>query len=311
MSVTAARPIIGQGEQAITLHRIGWDQYRTIADALPERGDLRIIYLDGSLTLLTTSRRHDWFAERLGDLVEAIATGLEIPWEDAGTATFRREDAGAGVEGDKTFYFGANADRMQGPQDIDLSTQPPPDLAVEVEVSDPADQALLVWGRLGVPEVWRFEPGREHLGFWRRRDDGIYEAVARSVVLPHVEPADILEQLGSRRGRRDVALASAGLVRVGPRRPRPSRTLSDGRYLDRRGRRKRIPGGRPRPRQGRARSRRAASPLGSAVPEAPGPRSTRTGSSRRLARSMPSRGSSGSGASPGRSWATGASPMPW
>jgi Uma2 family endonuclease len=195
MSTATAHPIVGQGEQSLTLDRIGWNQYQTIADALPDRGDLRIIYIDGRLTLVTTSRRHDWFAERLGDLVEAIANGLDIPWDDAGTATFRREDAGAGVEGDKTFYFGPNAERMQGPQDIDLSTQPPPDLAIEVEVSHSADQSLMVWGRLGVPEVWRFDPGRERLSFWRRRADGGYEAVDRSLVLPSVEPADILGQI--------------------------------------------------------------------------------------------------------------------
>lgn len=195
MPVAVASPIVGAGEQALTLDRIGWGQYTAISDALPDRGGLRIIYIDGRLTLLTTSRRHDWFAERLGDLVEAVANGLEIPWEDAGTATFRREEAGAGVEGDKTFYFGPNAERMQGPQDIDLSTQPPPDLAIEVEVSHAADQSLLAWGRLGVPEVWRFEPGRERLGFWRRRDDGAYEPITRSVVLPALEPADVLAQM--------------------------------------------------------------------------------------------------------------------
>ncbi len=195
MSVATANPIVGVGEQALSLDRIGWAQYTTIADALPNRGDLRLIYLDGRLTLLTTSRRHDWFAERLGDLVAAVANGLEIPWDDAGTATFRREDAGAGVEGDKTFYFGPNAERMQGPQDIDLSTQPPPDLAIEVEVTHPADQSLAAWGRLGVPEVWRFDPGREKLGFWRRRDDGTYDSITRSAVLPALEPADVLAQI--------------------------------------------------------------------------------------------------------------------
>ena len=142
-----------------------------------------------------TSRRHDWFAEQLAYLIAAIAHGCGILWEVAGTATFRLEGRGAGVEGDKTYYFGPNAERMLGPQDIDLAIQPPPDLAIEVEVTHPADEALAAWGRLGVPEVWRFDVGRATLSFWLRHDDGTYAATGRSAGLPMVEPGDILEQL--------------------------------------------------------------------------------------------------------------------
>ena len=40
----------------------------------------------------------------------------------------------AGLEGDRTFYLGDNAELMRGHQDIDLDVQPAPDLAIEVEV---------------------------------------------------------------------------------------------------------------------------------------------------------------------------------
>ncbi len=96
--------------------------------------------------------------ERLGHLVVALADGLE---DVLGRRRFRDIPTAAkkgGVEGDKTFYFGEHAEKMKGPQDIDLDVQPPPDLAIEVEVSHSADDAVIVWGRLGVPEVWRFDP---------------------------------------------------------------------------------------------------------------------------------------------------------
>jgi Uma2 family endonuclease len=195
MSATLAAPnVVGQ-EQAFALHGLRWGQYVTIADALPERRDLRITFVDGRLTFLTTSRRHDWFAECLGELVVEVARCLGIRCEPAGSATFRLEELGVGVEGDKTFYFGANADRMRGPQDIDLSTQPPPDLAIEVEVTHPAGDAMLVYGRLRVPEVWRFDVGRETVGFWLRREDGSYATSPRSAVFPVLEPKDVLDQL--------------------------------------------------------------------------------------------------------------------
>src|SRR5947199_5995008 len=84
---------------------------------------------------------------------------------------------------------------MRGPHDIDLTTQPPPDLAIEVEVTHSADDAVAAWGRLGVPEVWRLDAHRWTLAFGLRRDDGTYAPAARSAAFPVLEPADVLAQL--------------------------------------------------------------------------------------------------------------------
>jgi Uma2 family endonuclease len=154
-----------------------------------------MIYLDGSLTLLTKSHRHEWFVECLSDLVKAVATGLDIAWEPAGETTFRRQDVTAGLEGDATFYLDENAGRVHGPRNIDLAIDPPPDLAIEVEVTHRADDAMTTYGRLGVPEVWRFEADSWKLGFWLRRDDGTYAESSRSAGLSVLEPRDVVEQL--------------------------------------------------------------------------------------------------------------------
>jgi Uma2 family endonuclease len=177
------------------LHRVNWDQYLAMSDALIDRHNPRMIYLDGSLTLLVTSRRHDWFAERLGQLVVAVAHASGILWEDSGQATYRREEVNAGVEGDKTFYFGEHARLMRGPQNIDLARQPPPDLTIEVELTHPADVAVTIWGRLGVPEIWRFDAEEMRVTFWRREDDGTYTVTDPSRVLPRLTSQAVLEQV--------------------------------------------------------------------------------------------------------------------
>ena len=174
---------------------VTWDAYLKVSDAFEDQPGLRIIYCDGRLAFMGKSRRHDWFAERLGELVKAMARGLGIPWEDAGQSTYRREKMDAGLEGDKTFYFGEHAVQMRGPLDIDLDAQPPPDLAIEVEVSHSADAALVAWGRLGVPEVWRFQPKSLQFIICVRRDDGSYSDSDRSRVFPTLSRADLLEQL--------------------------------------------------------------------------------------------------------------------
>ncbi len=130
MSVTLMNPPAAEtenGEQRFVMGRVSWDAYLKINEALDDQPGLRMIYCDGRLVFVGKSRRHDWFAERFGELVKALAHGLGIPWEDAGQATYRRETMDAGLDGDKTFYFADHAVLMRGPLDIDLAAQPPPD----------------------------------------------------------------------------------------------------------------------------------------------------------------------------------------
>jgi Uma2 family endonuclease len=198
MSVTLLAPPATEtdnGDQRFVMGRVSWGAYVKISEALDDQPGLRMIYCDGRLVFVGKSRRHDWFAERLGEFVKSMARGLRIPWEDAGQATFRRENMDAGLEGDKTFYFGDHAVQMRGPLDIDLAAQPPPDLAIEVEVSHSADAALLAWGRLGVSEVWRYQPKTGDFQFCIRAQDGSYASAERSLAFPALSIADVLEQL--------------------------------------------------------------------------------------------------------------------
>jgi Uma2 family endonuclease len=197
MSVTLASPRAAEAEtveQRFVMDRIRWDAYVAISDALDEHSGVRMIYCDGRLNLVGKSRKHDWYAERLGELFKAVARALGLAWEDAGQATYRRQNMNAGLEGDKTFYLGANAELMRGPQDIDLDVQPAPDLAVEVEVSHMADAALLAWERLGVSEVWLFRPKQWEIIFYVRADGGLHRS-DQSLVFPVLKPADVLSQM--------------------------------------------------------------------------------------------------------------------
>ena len=145
---------------------------------------IRLIYNDGRLIFMGKSRRHERLAESLGHLVLGVAAYLQIDCEPSGEATYRRRQKEAGVEGDRTFHFGSNAERMRGMENYDFEVDPPPDLAIEVEASHRADDAMYAWGRLGVPEVWRFDTATFTCTFWNRREDGTYEQVVRSLFLP-------------------------------------------------------------------------------------------------------------------------------
>ena len=181
--------------QRLTLPRIGWSTYVALSDDVGESSATHLIYREGRLTFVTKSRLHDWFAECLGELVKEVAEAQQIPWEFVGSATLRRPDLKVGVEGDKSFYIGPNAERMLGPKNIDLSVDPVPDLAIEVEVSHAAEEAMRVYARLGVPEVWRLDVNDWTLEFQVLQPDATYSAAERSLALPMLAPPAVLEQL--------------------------------------------------------------------------------------------------------------------
>jgi Uma2 family endonuclease len=183
------------GDQRIMIPGLSWEEYVAINDAIVERPDIRMFYSDGRLTVVTESRKHGWYGERLGQLVAELARVLKVPIEDAASATFRRRAKRRGVEGDKTFYLRENAAKMKGSKDIDLNVQPPPDLAIEVEVSHSADDAVFAWGGLGVAGVWRFDPIAMECTFWSRRSDGIYDRIERSLAFLTLTPDHVTEQM--------------------------------------------------------------------------------------------------------------------
>jgi Uma2 family endonuclease len=150
---TPAPSIEGDGDQCVVLRDIGWKGYTTLLRVRGERSIPRMVYLDGSLLLLSPSYFHERLKELLGCFIMTLVAELEIPCVMAGSTTFRRRAKRGGVEGDQTYYL-ANLDRIRGKKKISLKVDPPPDLAIEVVVSHDADDAVEVYRRFRVPEVW-------------------------------------------------------------------------------------------------------------------------------------------------------------
>jgi Uma2 family endonuclease len=140
-------------DQCVVFRNIGWNGYTTLLKVRGERSIPRMVYLDGNLSLMSPSFTHEYLEERLGILVTEVVVGLVIPCIHSGSTTFRRRAKRGGVEGDKTYYL-ANLDRIRGKKKISLKVDPPPDLAIEVVVSHDADDAVEVYRRFWVPEVW-------------------------------------------------------------------------------------------------------------------------------------------------------------
>ncbi len=149
----SARTTEIDGDQCVVLRDIGWKGYTTLLRVRGERSIPRMVYLDGSLLLLSPSFFHERLKKLLGCFIMTLVAELEIPCVMAGSTTFPRRPKRGGVEGDQTYYL-ANLDRIRGKKKISLKVDPPPDLAIEVVASHDADDAVEVYRRFRVPEVW-------------------------------------------------------------------------------------------------------------------------------------------------------------
>ncbi len=178
------------GDQCVAFRDIGWKGYSTLLRLRGERSFPRMIYLDGTVWLMTPAFPHERLKKRLGWVVEVIVEELDIPCIAAASTTFRRRVKKGGVEGDQTYYL-ANEKRIRGKDKLHLKTDPPPDLAVEAFHSHDADAAIEVYRRFKVPEVWVCNEAE--LVILVLQPSGRYAASATSAAFPFVSAAEVFD----------------------------------------------------------------------------------------------------------------------
>jgi Uma2 family endonuclease len=198
MSMVAAPPASqtqarsAGAEQRLLLHDVSWDAYVQIGAALRDRPALRMTYDRGSLEFMTTSPEHEILKRRLSRLIETLAEEHGLPWVSAGNMTFQREDLDRGFEADDCFWIAHEA-QIRGRLDWDPNRDPPPDLALEIEISRSALGRMAIYAALGIPEVWRFDGATLHVHLLRAGGD--YQPAERSPTFPKIPLGELVQFL--------------------------------------------------------------------------------------------------------------------
>jgi Uma2 family endonuclease len=179
------------GHGPVVLDGVRWQTYQALLDDLGGRR-IRLTYDRGALEIMAPLFRHESYAGVLGQLVKALAAAAKVRVKSAWSTTFRREDLERGLEPDRCFYI-RNLSSILGKLEIDLSTDPPPDLAIEIDIMSSCLDRLGVYAALGVPEVWRFDG--EKFEVLLRRDEAGYDPAEQSPAFPALPVAEVAELL--------------------------------------------------------------------------------------------------------------------
>lgn len=134
------------------LQNISWQTYQALLTDMGGDRSTRLAYHHGVLEIRRLLGLHETINYILERLIIALTEELGLSIRGFGSTTLNREDLAAGAEPDCCFYI-QNANRIRG-REINLETDPPPDLVVEVD--SPSNRRLPIYRDLGVPEIWRY-----------------------------------------------------------------------------------------------------------------------------------------------------------
>jgi Uma2 family endonuclease len=98
----------------------------------------------------------------------------------------------------------ANELLMRSKAELNLTIDPPPDLAIEIDLYSGKFGKLALYAAFGVPEVWRFD-GRK-LTLYLLDAEGRYQPSSGSASLPGLPPVEIERVLGQMGTASETAL---------------------------------------------------------------------------------------------------------
>jgi Uma2 family endonuclease len=179
--------IIPFGHQLL-IKDISWSGYKNILAELGENRSARVSYSQGMLEIMAPLPEHEVAKVIIGDFVKALLEEFDLEFCSLGSTTFNREIMDAGVEPDDCFYI-QNEAAVRGKDRIDLTVDPPPDLAIEIDITS------RTWFNnyqvLGVPELWRWNGIKLEINVLI---DGKYVKSFNSCIFPNLPIAQVIPE---------------------------------------------------------------------------------------------------------------------
>jgi Uma2 family endonuclease len=152
------------------------------------RAGVRVTFDRGELEIMVVGSTHERLKKIVALLIETWFVETDSAYLPGGGMTHLRADLEKGFEPDECCYV-QNWQKVAGTREIDFTRDPPPDLAVEIEVSRTVLDRLPIYSAFKIPEVWRYNGSR--LVVLLRQADGSYRESSVSRAMPALPVADL------------------------------------------------------------------------------------------------------------------------
>jgi Uma2 family endonuclease len=152
MQVQLKQIIVPPGQQLL-MTDVSWQMYEQLLEEYSEKRGTRINYSQGVLEIMVPLPEHEDDKIIISNLVEILLEELDIEFRNLASTTFKSEVMQQGLEADSCFYI-ENEAVIRGKKRIDLTIEPPPDLAIEIDIT--SRTRFNNYQALGVRELWRF-----------------------------------------------------------------------------------------------------------------------------------------------------------
>lgn len=177
-------------EQRLTLHNVSWETYEKILEAFGEHRAAHITYDEGVLEFMVPWEAHENPSDVIGALIFNLAVECDLTIKSMASTTLCRQQLQKGAEPDKCFYL-QNEPLVRG-KAVDIETDPPPDLVMEVDTTHSDINKNALYAQLRIPEFWQFN-GKVLRIFQLHNDQ--YQEVEISPTLPWLAKQMIYDYL--------------------------------------------------------------------------------------------------------------------
>ncbi|MGK7881529.1 MAG: Uma2 family endonuclease [Crocosphaera sp.] len=166
-----------------------WEDYQRLLNLRQETSipKLSFNFNNQEIRLMSPLPSHGKRIDLLRNLVKIILDKKDLDWECFDPITLKIPPL-AGVEPDTCFYIN-NRQAILGKDKIDLTIDPAPDLAIEVDFTSITD--ISAYEIIKVPELWIYRQGILNIYVL---EDNKYQDSAKSRLFPDFDVKNVLPQ---------------------------------------------------------------------------------------------------------------------
>jgi Uma2 family endonuclease len=176
---------------SLVMQEVTWDDYEELLVELADYRSIRVSFDDGRIEFVSPLNKHEKIIRFIDRMVHVFGEIRKLKIEHYGSSNWKRKVLAKGVQPDCCYYINS-ADLVIGKQQLNLDVDPPPDIAVEIDVTSSSIRKFSIYAALKVPEFWRYDGTKFQI--FRLKNE-TYSEIPASQILPRLTGGQLVETI--------------------------------------------------------------------------------------------------------------------